>query len=209
MNNASIRMVEQYDSITAVILAGGASRRMGRNKAHLILGDRLFIQIISENLRHCFRHIFISAGTADAYPTLGFPVIVDIYKGCGPIGGIHAALTCAETDWVFIIPCDIPFFSHTIVSELMEECRQTQAVVPVHSNMVHPLCAFYHTSCLDIVEWRIRNGKLSVREMLRNIHTRYVPIKKENAFRLVNINTPEDYSRVLENFSTLSIAIPE
>jgi molybdenum cofactor guanylyltransferase len=208
MKNVSRKIAEQNISITAVILAGGASKRMGRNKAYLKLGDRSFIQIISDNLRHRFRRIYVSAGTADAYRALGIPVIVDIYKGCGPIGGIHAALTCVETDWVFIIPCDIPLFSHTIVSELTEECRHIQAVVPVYKNMVHPLCALYHKSCLDTVEWRIYNGKFSVREMLDNLHTRYVPVKKDNAFRLENINTPEDYARVLENFSTLSVPVP-
>src|ERR1700704_3068714 len=95
------------DNVTAFVLAGGKSSRMGQDKAFLQLGGRTLLDRALDLAKNAVDGVFI-VGSAEKFASLG-PVVEDIYPGHGPLGGIHAALTRTSTDLNLIIAVDLPF----------------------------------------------------------------------------------------------------
>ena len=113
--------------VCAVILAGGKSSRMGRDKAALMLGDETFLQRIAAELDACgFQEKYVSLGTGTAEKTEiripgGWTVIRDRYRDCGPLGGIHAALSACRAEWALFVSCDTPLYRRELAELLISK----------------------------------------------------------------------------------------
>jgi molybdopterin-guanine dinucleotide biosynthesis protein A len=126
-------------------------------------------------------------------------VIHDIVPGCGPLGGLHAALTAARGDRVLLVACDMPFLSSPFLAHLLSLANDVDIVVPQSERGYHPLCAVYSTACLAPAAARLADGRLKMRELLDAMRTRVVPIDEIRRFGdpdrlLANVNTPADYA---------------
>src|ERR1700739_3851372 len=109
------------------VLAGGASSRMGRNKAFLTLGDHTLIEIVGSAVREAAGNVAI-VGPLEVYGHYGFPVISDRTAGAGPLAGIEAALihTSADgdvADWNLIVACDMPRVSPILLRRILDEAE--------------------------------------------------------------------------------------
>ncbi len=187
------------EPITGVILAGGKSRRMGRNKALLDLGGICLIEKTYQTMSKLFPEVILVTNTPDEYAFLNCRCQKDIYPGIGSIAGLHAALSTSNTDRIFVVPCDMPFLSPALISLLCQTQTTYDAVVPFSPQGMEPLHALYHRRCLPQLEQAITGGDKKIQNFLKDIWTCFLPVSAyrhipdaEHSFR--NVNRPEDYA---------------
>lgn len=192
-------MRKRYDIVGAV-LAGGKSTRMGSDKALLPVQGRPMIQIVAETLSHVFSDVIVAGGQADQFEYLRLPVIPDLFSGCGPMAGIHAALSYSKPSPIFILSCDTPFIPAELVRYIIDFESDFPTKIAQYDNEVQPLCGLYDASCLPQFQRDLENGKFSVVKSLDTIDFEPVPISPEQAFFnpniFRNINRPEDYHSI-------------
>ncbi len=190
------------DDIEGFILAGGASSRMGTDKAQLKLAGRPFIARINEALLSIVGSTSI-VGAKEDYARVGLPIVPDVYAKWGALGGLHAALHACRARWALVIACDLPFVSTELFTRLASLRGNFDAVVPVQMDArPQPLCALYHTAACrtraqELIE---RQEERRPRALLQAVNTRLVAWEeladlKDAAILLMNVNTPEDYAQ--------------
>ena len=134
---------------SAIILAGGKSRRFGSDKTALEINGVRIIEAISEKLKLFFPEIII-AGSGFNIP--GAREVPDIYRGAGPLGGIHAGLSAASNEVCFVVACDMPNLYMPFVKSLLDASADCDIVLPATGEYVQPLCAVYKKKLLPLIE---------------------------------------------------------
>ena len=186
---------------SAAILAGGLATRLGgRDKGALLVDGRAILDRQIDALTPLVEDLMIvghSVNVAQAFRGARF--IPDIVPGCGPIGGLHAALTSARSDVLFLVACDMPYLSSAFVEHLLSLAGEGDAVVPQTERGYHPLCAVYSRACLEPAAAQIADRRLKMLELLDRVRVRVVPIEEIRCFGapdrlLANVNTPADYA---------------
>jgi molybdopterin-guanine dinucleotide biosynthesis protein A len=185
--------------ITGAILAGGKSSRMGQDKALLELNGKSFIQRITETLQRVFNRVIIISDCGEKYHFLDLAIYEDIFKECGPLGGIHSALRNAETERVFIVSCDLPLTSPEAVCHLVDRSHEGNIVVPSVQNEVQPLFGIYGQTCLPGLEDFLGRGQKRVRRFVEEMGAVVLPMDSAlpvyHPEIFTTINTPEEYKR--------------
>jgi len=141
----------------------------------------------------------------------GARTIADIVPGCGPLGGIHAALTETRARTLFVVACDTPYITAALVEHLFALSDAADVVVPCGEDGYHPLCAVYSRACLDPIARRLARGRLKVIDLLDEVRTRTVRAVDLERFGdprrlLANVNTPADY-RGLANIGLTNVGL--
>ena len=158
---------------TAVILAGGKSQRMGRDKASLVLGEQTLLQHVAAILQTMFPRVLVSV--RQPRPDIALPQICDAYAEAGPLAGLYSALTHAETPWIFAVATDMPFIQPALIDYLATQRDGYQAVVPRVHGHPQPLAAFYAKSCMTPYRALLEgDGKRSLRTALGQLKVRYI-----------------------------------
>jgi len=179
--------------LTGIILAGGKSERMGKDKGLMDWKGKPLVQYSIEALRQFCDHIIISTNN-DEYARFGFPLIKDEYPNIGPMGGLHAGLKASKSEHHIILSCDMPLVDAEIIRLLLTGSENYQAVVPVVDGRLIPVCAYYHWSALPLLEREIRAGLHKTVLFLQRLRVKELLIRSrglQNKF--VNINTIEDF----------------
>ena len=195
--------------LSAFVLAGGRSSRLGRDKALLPFGDRNFLQIALDNARAvCPDPVVV--GARSLYASYG-PVIEDRIPGCGPLSGIHAALTTTQAEVNLIVSVDMPLMSSDFLRWLLQTAATCDelAIVPEAQGRTQPLCSVFRRGALAEVERVLRTGEYKVDRLFSIVPTRFV-LETEwrdagflpDIFR--NVNTPAEYEAVLAEIEELS-----
>ncbi|MDD2273086.1 MAG: molybdenum cofactor guanylyltransferase [Desulfuromonadaceae bacterium] len=185
--------------VTGVILAGGASSRMGKNKALLKVGEQFLIERVYTSIAALFHDVILVTNTADIYSFIPCPKVPDVYPGAGSIAGLHAGLHASGTERIFAVACDMPFLNAELIRFLCKDAEAYDAVVPLdRSGRLEPLHALYAKSALIPMQESIERGDKSIINLLDRVTTRMVPSDlfknisgAEESFR--NLNTPEEY----------------
>ena len=113
-------MGQSQQSITGVILSGGQSSRMGKNKALMSLGGRRLVDRVVDVLREVFADLLMITNTPDVYADLGLPMVGDVYPDKGSLGGIYSAIYHVSTPYCFVVACDMPFLNGALMRHMME-----------------------------------------------------------------------------------------
>lgn len=144
------------------ILAGGRSTRMGRDKALLLYVGRPLIAHAVALLKAAGLAPHIVGPRPDL--TNYAPVMEDLHPGCGPLGGIEAALTKSSSDWNVFIPVDLPLLPQIFLNYLQERAAITgaSATIPTLAGRSQPLCAVYHRSLLPGIAQALEAGEYTV-----------------------------------------------
>ena len=177
---------------SGAILAGGQSTRFGgRDKSALLLDGRPILDHQIAALTPAVDEVLIVGGPR--------ATIHDIVPGCGPLGGLHAALTAAHCGAVLMVACDMPYLSTPFLTYLLSFATEADIVVPQSERGYHPLCAVYTRACLEPVAARLADRRLRMRELVDSLRTRVVPVDEIRKFGdpdrlLANVNTPADYA---------------
>ena len=189
------------DDIIGVILAGGKSSRMGSDKALLDLNGKPFIRHIADVFRQFFTTILISADDDALYSFLDVPVITDIVKNSGPLGGIHSGLKHSHPRDIFIVACDMPFIEPDAVTSLLSICPGKDVVIFSVDGQIQPLFGLYRKTCLPLIEEHLGRGQYAVLGCLEKLQTVTVAIPSPTIAvapgSLRNINSSEDYRSTL------------
>ena len=190
------------DAITGFVLAGGKSTRMGmgKDKAGLSLNGRTLLETALEAAGAVSDSVFI-LGRPDLYGAYA-PTIADIFPGCGPLGGIHAALQQTNTEFNLMIAVDTPFLSGSLLRYLANRALEARAVVtaPEINAYPQPLCAVYSRAFLPIAERALKAGEFKIVPLYPKEGTlliREADLKQVafTAEMFENLNTPEDLER--------------
>lgn len=184
--------------VTGVILAGGESSRMGRNKALLEVNGERMVEAAYRRMTELFDEVLLVTNTPEIYEFIPCRKLADIYPCMGPLGGIHAALSGCSSDRVFVTACDMPGLNPHLIRELGSIQGGAEVVIPETPGGLEPLHAFYAKSCLPKMEGMLRAGERRILSFFDQAQVRLVPRGRIAAldpgfssFR--NINTPEDY----------------
>ena len=178
-----------------VILAGGQSRRMGSPKALLPWKDGCFLDQAIDTL-WVFDRLLLSANEP-VYRQFGCPVLEDRHRGIGPLGALHTALLDAGREWVFLLPCDMPYFRTETVLELFAQADPDRDEACIFSAGGHlfPTVGLYSRRLLPAVERQIASGEYRLRDLFAGRAVRVLPADRPGEF--VNVNTPGEYQALL------------
>lgn len=187
--------------VSAVILAGGLSTRMGREKATLPFHDGTLLKRVVETLFGLLDEVIVVANTpVHIEHTRAVP---DLVKGKGPLGGIHSGLKAARNPAIFVAACDMPFLDRDLISYMIALSDGFQVVVPFLEGEYEPMHAYYSIECLAPVERALTNPKPRIIEFYPEVGVRRITRDEIAAFGsperiLFNANTPEDLERAYE-----------
>jgi molybdopterin-guanine dinucleotide biosynthesis protein A len=190
---------------TLLILAGGASRRMGREKGMLPVGQQTLVERLAERLQREVDETLVAV--ADESPRWqGLRQVVDRTPGLGPLAGMQASFRAAAYATVWVVACDLPDVLPGVGAYLRSLLPGFDAVVPSIGGKCQPLCAIYRASTVEVIEQLLGEGQRSVMSLLERIAIREVfedelrAIDPElRSFR--NLNTPDDYVAWLKTVS--------
>jgi molybdopterin-guanine dinucleotide biosynthesis protein A len=188
--------------VAGFILVGGASRRMGTDKATLPLGSQTVLEKIASELKAATSSVTL-VGARHEYDAVSLLNVPDLHQSWGALGGIHTALSAATTDWIIVLACDLPFVTRRLFERLKTLIDEgVDAIIPVQPDgRPQPVCSLYRRkTCLPEIEVLIADGVHTPRALLAKVRTRYVDFRElsdlsgsENFF--LNLNTPVDFER--------------
>ncbi len=184
-----------------VILAGGKSSRMGEDKSMLEFHGETLISRSVRELRGYVEELIVVSNRQQKYCFPGVKEITDIYRGIGPLAGIHAGLKAAAFEYVFFMACDMPFLEGRLAGMLLENSPGFDVVVPRIGSYLEPLCAVYSKTCLPYIENNIAKKCCRVIDFYPFVKVKYIEEKMirkitdpKQAF--VNINTQDEYRKM-------------
>ncbi len=209
-----LAMPKRFADVAGVILAGGDSRRMGRNKALLEVHGERMIETAYRRMAELFDEVLLITNSPEVYDFIPCRKIADIYPCMGPLGGIHAALSCCTADRAFVTACDMPWLNPELIRELSSMPGGVDVVIPETPGGLEPLHAVYAKSCLPRMEKVLQAGERRIISFFDMAQVRLVPRGRVAAldpdyasFR--NINTHEDYQQLAQKIHTQSDLIPD
>jgi molybdopterin-guanine dinucleotide biosynthesis protein A len=212
-------VMSQATRSVAILAGGQATRFGGRDKGTLLVHGRTIRDRQVAELSTLTDDILLVGGprvprwgpraeagtlqpsdlTHTTIDVAGVRAIADIVPGCGPLGGLHAALTEMRGDAVFLVAGDMPYVSAPFVAYLLSLASQVDIVVPQTERGYHPLCAVYTRACLAAVTARLGDRRLRMRELVDEMPARIVTAAEIDRFGdrhvlLANVNTPAEYA---------------
>ena len=184
-------------NLSAVILAGGESRRMGRDKAWLEMGGQPLIRRALSTVRDAGIQGIVISGRAGAdYSSLGCPVLFDLEPGCGPLGGIERALSAATAPLVLVLAVDLPGVTAAFLRKLAAHCDPLTGAVPKLRGEIEPLAAIYPKRCHVIARDCLLKFRHAARDFAeacqRERAVRTFAVSGTDAMCFDNWNSPAD-----------------
>ncbi len=187
--------------LSAIVLAGGASRRLGQDKAALAFGGRPLLHVVIERVSAVCDEVIVAGARGRAEAGLPAKFVEDAVPDQGPLAGVQAGLAAASADFVLVVACDMPFLDPDLLARMASLPRDYQALVPRFGGRRHPLHAVYARSCLPVVESLLAEGGNSMEALLARVAVR--ELAEEDICR----NDPEGLSLFnLNNRADLELA---
>ena len=184
--------------ISAAILVGGRSRRMGQNKALLQMGSSTLLEHIVAAAAPVVDELALIARRPDDFADLDLPVRADLHPDLGPLGGLYTALEKSTASTILLLPCDLPFITPDFLRFIIDHLGDHEAAIPHNAQGLQPLCAAYSRTCLPAVKAALAADRLSIRALHRDIDARILDADEwrhldPDQILFMNINTPADY----------------
>ena len=184
-------------NFSAVILAGGKSLRMGRNKAFLeIDGKTLLARQIKLARQTGAAEIFISGRTDADYSTFGCRVLHDTFAEAGPLAGIERALAASDSPLLLVLAVDLPEMNAEFLRRLAAHCAKDSGAIPRIMENIEPLAAFYPKAAEPLAETMLCAGRNAVASFAEQCYcvgfARFVDLSASDARYFVNLNTHSD-----------------
>ena len=190
--------------VTAVILAGGMSRRLGRNKALEPFQGETLIRRVIRRMSQVASNIVVVANDHERVAELDLPdgvtPVIDEYPGKGSLGGIYTGLSAAPTDWAVFCACDMPFPSPGLYRALLSNRAAHDAVVPVVEGRPEPIHAAYSRACLEPIRAKIAADRLKISGFFDDVSVHYFTEDRvrqidPDLLSFFNINTQRDLEK--------------
>ena len=204
------RRLAELRNLSAILLAGGKSTRMGSEKAFLKLIEQPYISIMSKELSKVCDDIVVTVGRKrtgkfESVLSPSVRILKDRQNYGSPVCGISTGLNLVRNPLTAIVACDLPLIKHEIIDFLHRRCIGHSAAVPIWPNGdIEPLCGVYDVEQTKaaLVSAHSRFGKIGPRHLINQMEdVCFVPVSQLKAYdkylgSLVNVNTPKDYSEL-------------
>jgi molybdopterin-guanine dinucleotide biosynthesis protein A len=189
--------------MTAIILAGGKSSRLGRSKALQVIEGKSLIQWVIDRLATLSTEIIIATAHGEAIPcssAVKTKTVADTYPGSGPLVGIYSGLIASSSSRAIVVGCDTPFLSVGLLEYMTQICSTFDVVVPRIKNKLEPLCAVYSKNCSSPIQSLLEQDELRIRKLFSMVKVKYVEEDELNRFdpehlSFFNINSQADLDR--------------
>jgi molybdenum cofactor guanylyltransferase len=183
----------------AILVGGRATRFGGRDKGALLVDGQTIRDRQIAALSTVADELLFVGGDEPDPPVSGRRHIRDTVPGCGPMGGVHAALSAAHGDAVAVVACDMPYLTGPLMAHLLALSHGADLVIPRTERGYHPLCAAYTRGCLASLAKRLAARDLKLSALLDDVRVRVVEAEEIELFGdprrlLANVNTPADYT---------------
>jgi len=200
-----IKKNKEIPRLTAIILAGGKSSRIGsgQDKAILKLNGKRLIDIVISKLKHIVGDNIIIVGPTEKYPSYK-QVVPDLFNQKGLLVGLYSGLKTSVSQYNLVVGCDMPFLKVELLQYMRDKIDSNDIIIPRYArSYVEPLCAIYSKVCLEVMKRNIKVGILSVRKIFPYLKVKYIEEKEIkrvdpelNSF--FNVNYKEDFIRAEE-----------
>jgi molybdopterin-guanine dinucleotide biosynthesis protein A len=186
-----------HKGITGIILAGGKSSRYGKNKALVEMNGIRLIERVIAVVEPLFEHLIIITNTPRDYAYLKIPMVEDLIKGLGPLGGIFTGLQTMSDEAGFFVACDMPFLNSELIHHMVDVMEDFDAVVPKVDWKIEALHAIYTKNCLPAIEELIDNRDYQIFKFFEKVRVRYLSEEEIRGLdpelrSFFNINKPEE-----------------
>lgn len=194
------------DSISGIVLAGGQSRRLGRDKAVEPINGQPLIQRVVERVRQVSCETVVVVADQERGDALPLDkearIALDIYPGKGSLGGIFSGLSAAQEEWGVVVACDMPFLNLDLLRYMASWRGDVDAVVPVLEGRPEPTHSIYAKACLPHIEARLKANDLKISGFFDEVRVKYVNedeiVKFDPEYlSFFNINSPADLDKAL------------
>lgn len=186
--------------VTAAVMAGGKSSRMGTDKSFVPLLGKPLIEHVLERVSGLGNETIVITNSPERYGYLNLPLFGDVHPGNGPLGGLHTALSQAEHPHVLVVACDMPWLSRPLLKHMLSLRATADIIAPRWQKRPEPLHAIYGKACLNPVEENLKSGRLKLTSFYGRLTVRF--LETDEITRLdpegrsfANVNTPGDLAQ--------------
>jgi molybdenum cofactor guanylyltransferase len=189
--------------MTAIILCGGKSTRMGRPKAFLPYRGTLMITHIVDVVSQLFSEVLLVTNEPETFDGFEIDIVKDIIPHRGPMGGLLSGLLIASHNHSFVIACDMPFIDTKLITEMVKKGIKNDMLVLMHERGIEPLIGVYSKSCINALEESVFSGKTSLSDFTSGLNAPvlfYSHLSNKDKTLLppyFDIDTPQDYTAAI------------
>jgi molybdopterin-guanine dinucleotide biosynthesis protein A len=190
--------------LTGAVLAGGQSRRYGKNKAFEVFEGKRLVDRAVEAARAFCDPVLLVANDLSLYIDVNATLVQDFAPFQGPLVGLYTALLFSPNDWVFVRATDMPVLVPDLLSMMLDMRGSFDVVVPMSGNDFEPLMALYHKRCIPAIANMIDRSEKRVMSFYKSVRVRTISEKRWRAVdpagvSFANVNTPEDWNKIVWN----------
>jgi molybdopterin-guanine dinucleotide biosynthesis protein A len=179
---------------TLLVLAGGESRRMGRTKAWLEVGETTLIRWVADRLASAFTEVVVSfAEPEQVQELIPYRLVFDRMRSAGPLAGLEAGLRAARTEVTFAVACDMPYVTRELAEMIVAASSGCDAAIPRIAGRAEPTCAAYRQSAMQAITAALDSGRFRAADLAEQLDVAWLEDLEPNLFR--SLNAPEDYER--------------
>ncbi len=207
--------MSKQQKLSAAILAGGQSRRMGKDKALLEVDGRALIEYVIDVANRVADETFIVASDRPEYEQFGCPVVADKFPQSGSLGGIYTAVSEASNDHCLVLACDMPFVNEKLLQFMVEQVDNADALVPALAaersdqggpETLETLHAIYSKACIPAIERQLNAGVFKVIGFFSEVNVKKLPEDvvlewDPQLLSFFNTNTPEEFEWAKERLA--------
>lgn len=192
--NIRIQKISKLN-VTAYILAGGKSSRMGTDKGLCTVDNKPFISLLIHQLEKITDTIKL-VSPIKQYAIFGLEQLEDLIPNKGPLGGVYTALCDTPTEDVIIISCDVPLITSDVLNLLIKDSSDADVVQLATKSHTMPLVAKYKKRIAPVFLKKIQENQLKLTQVLKEVKVKTIVVSEEQEKQLQNINTPEELKQI-------------
>lgn len=179
---------------TLLVLAGGQSRRMGRAKAWIEVGDTVLLRYVVSHLAPLFTEVVISFAEPEQMEQLvPYRVVFDRKRHAGPLAGLEAGLMAAHHEVLFAIACDMPYVTRSVAEVAVAAARNCDAAIPRHEGLFEPVCGAYRKTALPAIVGALDAGNYTAHDVAEYLDVTW--LEGFDPAQFESLNTPSDLER--------------
>jgi len=178
--------------LTAIILAGGKSFRMGEDKGLMLLGGISMVQHVIDGVKSLVDKILIVSNKKEEYKHMGYPVYEDLIRDKGPLAGIYTGLFHSQTKMNIVLSCDIPYVTEELIKYLIEKSGNYDITIPIKGSKTHQLIGVFNRNCLASFKNSINKDELKLTSAFENLNLNIVDANHFDEKLFANINSKHD-----------------
>ena len=195
--------VTKKNSVSGIVLAGGASSRLGQDKALIDVAGVPLIERVVLCLRSVVDEVVLVTDRPRAFAFLDLPMTGDLYPKVGVLGGLHAGLSAIRAEYGLVVGCDMPFLNADLLRYMITLADGCDIVLPRLGEYSEPLHAIYSRRCLPCIEQTIEAGRRRILDICASlcvchVHDAEIAVRDPRYLSFFNINDAQDLKRMRE-----------